>query len=296
MKFEIKKASKKNTKLRMGIYGISKSGKTLTSLYIASGMSEKILLIDTQGGQSNFHADKVSFDILELNHFSSKSYGEALKWAAKNNYPFVIIDSFSDEYKWMLEAVDKSPEKDGRRAWAHLDPDHEILLHVIKQYPGHVIATMRSNLENIIEKDEANGQKQKKACSGFIQKKGVEATFDFMMEIDINSVGHIWGGRDHFKNKKINEPGKQLGEEILAFINEGENIVLATEEQIKMFDSLCSTLNYTEEQINRKLEGKGFYSKESLPSDEIQKFIGSLEDAVKAKIAKDTQGVANANQ
>lgn len=295
MKFELKDASKKCTKLRMGIYGISKSGKTLTSLYIASGMSEKIGVIDTQGGQSNFHADKVKFKMMELTNFSSKSYIEAIKYCAKNNIEFLIIDSLSDEYKWMLEMVDKSNEKDGRRAWAHLDPDHETLLNTIKQYPGHVIATMRGNLENLVEKDESSGQKQKKSCSGFIQKKGVEATFDFMMEVDVNSIGYLWGARDHFKNRKINEPGRQFGEEILIFINEGEKVVLATPEQIQHFEDLCTTLSLKPEQITQRLESKGFYSKETVTESAMKQFIDSLEIALKAKVTKETQGAVHAN-
>lgn len=287
--------SKKKAKLRMAIYGISKSGKTLSSILIASGIADKIGIIDTQGGQSHIHSNYGKYDVLEISDFSSKSYISAIKKAESLKYPVLIIDSLSDEYMWMLETVDKSNARDPRKAWREITPDHEKMLKTITQYNGHVIVTMRGKMQDITETNENNGQKIKKECLGFIQKAGVEYAFDFILQIDAKNVGHMWGARDKFKDMVIDKPGKEFGKELIDWLNEGEEIVLAKPEQIQEFERLCTTLAIKPEQVSQKLESKGFYSKETVTESAMKQFIDSLENALKAKVTKETQGAAHAN-
>jgi AAA domain len=280
MKYELKPASKKQGRLRMAIYGISKSGKTLTSLLIASGISEKIGLIDTHGGQSHLCSDYLPFTVLEITEFSSSSYYSAIKYMESQNFPFLIIDGLSDEYLWMLESVDKMNMKDPRKAWGSLNPSHEKMLNAIKQYNGHVIVTMRGKLHEITEENE-RGQKIKKECMGFVQKAGLEYAFDFMLQIDEKNIGHMWGARGKFKDMVIEKPGKDFGKELIDWLNDGEPLKLATQEQIQRFDGLCSMLKLPAEKVKEKIESKGFYSKETVTEPAMNTFIDSLEEALK---------------
>jgi len=304
MKFEFKKATRKKSKLRMLISGTSGSGKTYSSLLIASGMGKKIAVIDTERGSASLYSNLVDFDVLELPDFTVDTYISAINQAAKLGYEIIILDTITPVWDQIKEDVEQAAAKSKSgntfSEWGRIGtPSYKRFIEAIMSCPCHIIACTRAKTEYVLEEYEKNGfKKQRPRKVGLTpEQKGnieYEFTLAIMMDSD-NTATFIKDRTGKFIDRSIDKPGIELGNELSNWLNEGEEISLATEEQLKIFHSLCTTLNYTEEQINRKLEGKGFYSKESLPSEEIQKFINSLEDAVKAKIAKETQGAANAS-
>ena len=64
-----KKATKKNAKLRLALFGVSGSGKSFSALRIATGLAGKngkIAFIDTERGSASKYADRFDFDVCEL--------------------------------------------------------------------------------------------------------------------------------------------------------------------------------------------------------------------------------------
>jgi KaiC/GvpD/RAD55 family RecA-like ATPase len=92
-----KKAIKHNALLRMAIAGIAGSGKTYTSLTLATALANgsPVALIDTEHGSASKYADTFQFDVLELSNFNPQNYIDAIHEAEQAGYAVLIIDSLS---------------------------------------------------------------------------------------------------------------------------------------------------------------------------------------------------------
>ncbi|MFA5761435.1 MAG: AAA family ATPase, partial [Dehalococcoidales bacterium] len=113
-----KKAVKAKSKLRLAIFGPSGGGKTMTALRIAVGMlaelnesggdtgNGRIALIDTEYGSASLYGDRYDFDACELDDKTIDGYVEAMRQAAREHYPILVVDSGSHAWQELLEEVD----------------------------------------------------------------------------------------------------------------------------------------------------------------------------------------------
>jgi 6-pyruvoyl-tetrahydropterin synthase len=227
MELAFKKAVKTKSRLRLAIDGISGSGKTYTALAIASGMGGAIALIDSEHGSASLYADKFAFDTLDITEFQIENYIEALKAAAIANYPVVIIDSTSHAWDALVERVDRIANtltggNASFRAWAQGTPLQKQLIEALLSYPGHVIVTCRSKTEYSIDKDEKGKTTINKVGLAAVQRAGFEYEFTMAMTMDANHVGHVTKDRtSKFQDKFITKPGKEFGQQLIAWLNEG---------------------------------------------------------------------------
>ena len=60
------KAQRIVKKARIGICGAAGSGKTLSALKIASGLGQRIALVETENNSSVLYADRLDFDVVNL--------------------------------------------------------------------------------------------------------------------------------------------------------------------------------------------------------------------------------------
>ena len=66
MAFEIKKAKRSQAKAKIALAGAAGSGKSLSALYLAVGLGEKIGAIDTENNSLSLYADEADFDVITL--------------------------------------------------------------------------------------------------------------------------------------------------------------------------------------------------------------------------------------
>jgi len=224
---EFKKAVKTKSKLRLAIDGISGSGKTYTALAIASGMGSPVALIDSEHGSASLYADRFSFDTVDLMEFQVENYIEALNAAAKAKYPIVIIDSTSHAWDALVERVDQIANnmKGGNtsfRAWAQGTPLQKQFIEAMLNYPGHIIVTCRSKTEYSIDKNSEGKTEIKKVGLAAVQRQGFEYEFTMAMTMDASHTGYVTKDRTgKFQDKNIKNPGKEFGEQLIAWLNEG---------------------------------------------------------------------------
>jgi hypothetical protein len=227
---EFKKAVKTKSWLRLAIDGVSGSGKTFTAIAMGTGMAEalggKIALIDSEHGSAALYADRFDFDTLELMKFQIEDYIEALDAAAAAQYPIVIIDSTSHAWDALLERVERiANQKYGGntfRAWGEGTPLQKKLIEAMLNYPGHVIVTCRSKTEYSVDKDEKGRTTVKKVGTAAVQRQGFEYEFTMAMTMDANHVGLVTKDRtSKFQDQFIEKPGRKLGKELIAWLNEG---------------------------------------------------------------------------
>lgn len=227
-----KKASKKKQKLRLAIFGASGSGKTKSALRIAVGIAntlkKRIAVIDSEYESASLYADEYDFDTVSLEGDKSiETYTKYLKEVSNNNeYGVVIIDSLSHAWKELLEDVEKlaKTKYNGNtfRAWGEGTPKQQKLIHAILSCKCHVIATMRSKTEWVMESD--NNGKPKPTRVGLTpeQGKGIEYEFTMLMEITPEHYANIIKDRSgKFQDKMFEKPNEEFGAELLAWLQEG---------------------------------------------------------------------------
>lgn len=233
MSMQFRKAEKKRSKLRLGLFGVSKSGKTKSALRIATGIASvcggRIAVIDSEGGSSELYANQFDFDILPLGvgQLGVLDYVEALDAAKKAGYSLVIVDSFSHAWYSLVEHVDKIAEQRYRgnsfRAWSEGSPIQSLLRQTIHHFPGHIICTMRT--KTAWEIDESGGRKAPVRIGLAIEQgKNIEYEFTMLMEIDSNHVGRFIGDRsDKFQDKVFDKPDEILGRSMAEWLADGQD-------------------------------------------------------------------------
>lgn len=221
---------------RLALEGPPGAGKTFTALLIAKHLcpperdptSWRIAVIDTERSSASLYAGEVAdFDSAELGSHSPKSYREALTEAGREGFDVVIVDSLS--HAWMgrdgaLEQVDKraaaSKSKNSFEAWRHVTPEHNQLVDALLTVPAHLIVTMRTKVEYVVEKDEKTGKSApRKVGTAPVQRDGVEYEFDVVAELDAENTLTVTKSRcSELAGKAITKPGRDVAEILRAWL------------------------------------------------------------------------------
>ena len=229
------KAEKRQAKLRLALIGPSGSGKTYTALAIAKGFGGRIALIDTEHQSASLYADLFNFDTLQLSSFHPQSYIAAINEAESAGYDFLIIDSLSHAWAGkdgLLEFVDeekaKSKNRDGFTAWRKATPLHNQMVETILSANLHLIVTMRSKQEYVVEKDEHGKTAVRKVGMQPVQRDGLEYEFTVTGDLDMENNLIIGKTRCHLlTGKMFPKAGKDFANIMQGWLNTGEPSQLA---------------------------------------------------------------------
>lgn len=187
------KATKRQSKLRLAISGPSGSGKTLGALMVAGGIGGRIAVVDTEHGSASLYSDRADFDVLELAPpFAPERFVEAIQCAAKAGYDCLIIDSISHEWTGAGGILDIHDRicRSGRggnsyTAWADVTPRHNALLDAILRAPIHIIATLRSKTEYVLQ-DVGGKAVPRKLGMAPVQRDGLEYEFTTVLDLALD--------------------------------------------------------------------------------------------------------------
>lgn len=222
-------ATKAKAKLRMALTGPSGSGKTYTALKLATTLG-KTAVIDTERGSASKYASDFTFDVLELSDFHPQKYIDALRAAEANGYEVVVIDSLSHAWNatgGVLDLVDKAAKRSNSQnsfaAWRDVTPLHNALIDAMLNCSCHVIVTMRSKMEYVLEKDERTGKTMpRKVGLAPVQRDGMEYEFDITGEMDVDNNLVITKTRcSKLNGAVLTKPGVELAEAIQEWLSDG---------------------------------------------------------------------------
>lgn len=190
------KATKAKAFLRLALTGPAGSGKTWTALEIARHLlpeGGKIALIDSEHGSASKYADVFDFCVVELTDHHPERFIEAIKAAQAEGFDLLIIDSLThawDGHNGILEQVDRAKNNPKNRnefaAWGQLTPLHNKLIDSMLGSKLHIIATMRSKMEYVIENVDGRNRPVKVGVKP-IQRDGVEYEFDIVGDLDVGN-------------------------------------------------------------------------------------------------------------
>lgn len=140
-------ANKAGRKARLSIQGMSGSGKTWTGLSIAHGLSEgrTFAVIDTEAGAASLYAG----------------------------------------HRGIQAQVEKASSRYGGNkfaGWKDGTPMQNAMVAAILAYPGHVVCSMRSYTEWVLD-----GGKPQRVGMRPEQRKGIEYEFDVAVSMDVDN-------------------------------------------------------------------------------------------------------------
>ena len=188
-----KKATRTRAKARVGIVGPAGAGKTYSALQMAFGMGGKIAVIDTEHGSADLYATLGEYDVAPITPpFTVQKYLNLIKEAEKE-YDIIIIDSLSHAWAGtggLLEEIDKRAGSGNKfAAWRDVTPMHNSLIDAILQSPAHIIATMRSKTEYVIEENDKGKKVPRKIGMAPVQREGMD--FEFTLVFDVEQSRHF---------------------------------------------------------------------------------------------------------
>jgi len=225
---QLKKATRKQVKLRLNISAPSGAGKTYSALRMAYGLCgdwSKVAVIDTENGSASLYSNLGEFNVIDLSPpFKPETYTEALNACVSAGMEVVIIDSTTHEWACLIEENELLAQSKFRgntwSAWSQTTPRHDKFINSILHSPVHIITCTRSKMETIMGDDK----KVKKVGMKDVQREGWEYELTISLNIDRDTHLAI-PSKDRtnlFEGKNPFLITEETGKEIADWCNSGE--------------------------------------------------------------------------
>lgn len=220
-------ATKHELKARIALEGISGGGKTYSALAIATGLGDRIAVIDTEHKRARLYADLFRFDWLGVDRFGPDVLTDAL--AGASGHDVAIIDSWS--HWWMgvdgmLEQVDRAGKRSGGgnsfAGWKEMRPTERRMLDAMLAFPGHLIVTLRSKTEWVVEVNAKGKNEPRKIGMKAEQREGLEYEFDVVGYFDHENTLTVTKSRcPLLSGAVVNKPGEEFGRTLREWLEDG---------------------------------------------------------------------------
>jgi hypothetical protein len=294
---EIRKAQRKKAKLRLGIAAPSGAGKTYSALLLAFGIGGKVGVIDTEHGSADLYEDLGEYDIINIEApYTVQKYRDALNAFEKAGYDIVIMDSLSHAWAGdggLLDKQGKLADRSGNgyTAWRAVTPEHNGLVEAILTSPCHIIATMRSKQEYVLETNEKGKQTPRKVGMAPVQREGMEYEFTVMLDIDMNHIASTSKDRTRLFDGQLFKIDRAHGESLRNWLERGieQTQKVSSTERDELLD-LMSNAGLSAQRFCEKFE---LGSVADLPRDKM----GEAKEAIEAfQAAREAARAARAEQ
>lgn len=293
MTVQFAKATKAQARLRLAIGGPAGSGKTKTALRVACALAEadgkRVAYLDTEHGSASKYADEHDFDTLNLDApYHPDRYVEAIRAAQAAGYGVLVLDSLSHAWNGaggLLEIVDEIAKRqrttNSFTAWKDATPIQHRLVNALLSADLHIIATMRSKQEYVLEKDEKTGKTApRKVGMAPVQREGVEYEFDIFGEMDQEHTMVVTKSRcPALSDAVLHKPGEDLAATLREWLTDGEpdprmEIRSAITRELERIGSIG---DYSEDVQRGIVAARDFSESAVAPLDRLQKALAYLQ-------------------
>lgn len=250
MSITFKKAVKKQAKLRLAIQGAAGSGKTYSSLILATALGKKIAVIDTEHGSASLYSDKFNFDVLEIKApYTPEKYVDAMRAAEAEGYEVIVLDSISHEWNGEGGCLDIVSNIGGNSftAWKQVTPRHDKFIGAILASNAHIVATMRSKTEYIMSQGEGSKSKVEKKGMAPIQRDQVDYEFTTVFDLNQNHYANTTKDRTGIFVGKDFPITAETGKALLDWLNSGVSLETVKVEEENSTRAQFSVLYSTRE-------------------------------------------------
>lgn len=236
------KAKREKCKMKLSIQGASGSGKTYSALKLAKGMlgsMKKVVVIDTENGSSHLYDHIGDYSVLSLNApFTPEKFIMAIQEAIKQGFECIIIDSLSHEWQGAGGILDIHGQMEGNSFtnWSKITPRHNALIQQIVNAPVHIIATLRSKTDYILQNKNGKSIPEKVGLKP-VQREDCDYEFTIAFELNKYHVASISKDRTGiFANSPEVVLNEDKGLEIIKW-SEASNHTTNLEKRIKACNS-----------------------------------------------------------
>jgi hypothetical protein len=190
MALQLRKAERRQAKMRVGITAPSGGGKTYSALLMARGLAsawEKVALVDTENGSGELYAHLGPYNAITLEApFTPERYIDAILACEKAGMEVVIVDSATHEWDGSGGCLEIKDALGGKyQDWAKVTPRHQKFLAAILQSDCHVVTTTRRKQDYEMEKTSDGKVRVEKVGMKEVQRDGFEYELTLNLELDI---------------------------------------------------------------------------------------------------------------
>ena len=219
---QLRQSMRRAAKMRLALAGASGSGKTYSSLLIAYGMTgdwSKIAVIDSENCSADHYAHLGGYQVLTLENYAPETYIEAIGICEQAGAEVIIIDSISHCWDYLLD-FHANLQGNSFANWAKVTPRQNAFIQRILNSSCHVICTMRSKQEYVL--NERNGKMiPEKVGLKAVQRDNVD--YEFTIVFDVNMKHYVTASKDRtelFAGKPEFPITSQVGTRILDWCNQ----------------------------------------------------------------------------
>jgi len=183
------KATRGKCKMKLSIQGPSGSGKTFSALRLAKGLVgdlSKLAVIDTECGSSHLYAHLGDYSVVTIEApYSPEKYIHAIHEAVKKGFECIVIDSLSHEWQGSGGILDIHGQMEGNSFtnWSKVTPRHNALIQTIVNANVHVLSTLRSKTEYVIQNRNGKSVPEKVGMKA-VQREDAEYEFTIAFELN----------------------------------------------------------------------------------------------------------------
>lgn len=222
---QLRKAERRNAKIRLAITGPSGSGKTYSSLLLASGITDwkDIAVIDTENGSADLYAHLGDYSVMTLPDHKPATYIKAIETCEKAGIEVVILDSITHEWQWCLN-YHNSLSGNSFANWGKVTPYHNQFINKILTAETHIIATMRTKQDYALQDKDGKKIPEKVGLKS-IQRDGMDYEFTVVFDLDIKHNATASKDRTSvFDNQPPLIISEAIGKQILDWCNQGTTV------------------------------------------------------------------------
>lgn len=184
---QLRKSERKQAKIKMALQGSSGSGKSLSSLLLAKGLSndnlEKVAVIDTENGSADLYAHIGEYNVLTLQPpYTPEKFIEAIEVCENAEMEVIILDSISPVWDELIDFHSKLPGNSFAN-WTKVTPRQKSFINKILQSNAHVIATMRTKQDYVLQQKDGKYVPEKVGLKA-VQRDDVSYEFTIVFDID----------------------------------------------------------------------------------------------------------------
>lgn len=225
---KLRLSERKQAKIKLALQGSAGSGKTYSSLLLAQGLTNgdfsKIAIVDTENGSADLYAHLGNYNVISLTPpFTPEKYVEAIEVCEKAGMEVVILDSISHCWEYLLDLHSKMAGNSFTN-WAKIKPLEKVFLNKILQSPTHIIATMRTKQDYVIQQKDGKFIPEKVGLKA-VARDGTDYEFTLVFDVDIKHF--VTSSKDRtglFMGKPEFIINGATGRKILEWCNSGTNL------------------------------------------------------------------------
>ncbi len=232
---ELRQAQRKQAKIKLAMEGVSGSGKTMSSLLLASGITDwsKIAVIDTENHSADLYAHLGDYNVLQLSKpFTPERYIKAIETCEQAQMEVVILDSITHEWDGSGGILDQHGNMPGNSFtnWAKMTPRHNAFVQKILESPCHIISTIRTKTDYALVEKNGKMVPEKLGLKG-ITRDGMDYEFTVVFDVDIKHLAKASKDRTGlFMDQPEEVITPEHGKKILKWCNSGISLSKIKEE------------------------------------------------------------------